>query len=106
MLLIDTSVWVSVFCDRTGQIHQKLETLINERDVFLTRFTLLELLEGSLNEQEIESISISIKFMEQQPVFELANEISVLLSPQFLHLDPKHLRSEIVAQSKSLIACH
>ena len=52
MLLIDTSVWISVFRDRTGQVRQKLETLINDRDVLLTRFTQLELLQGSLNEKE------------------------------------------------------
>ncbi|MBW4582950.1 MAG: PIN domain nuclease [Tildeniella nuda ZEHNDER 1965/U140] len=60
MLLIDTSVWVSVFRDglrptegqRSGQIRQQLETLIADREVLLTRFTQLELLQGSLNEQE------------------------------------------------------
>jgi predicted nucleic acid-binding protein len=52
MLLIDTSVWISIFRDRTGQGRQKLEILINGRDVFLTRFTQLELLQGSLNEKE------------------------------------------------------
>jgi predicted nucleic acid-binding protein len=52
MLLIDTSVWISVFRDRSGQVRQQLETLIADRDVLLTRFTQLELLQGSLNEQE------------------------------------------------------
>ena len=52
MLLIDTSIWISVFRDRTDQVRQKLEALINDRDVFLTRFTQLELLQGSLNEKE------------------------------------------------------
>jgi predicted nucleic acid-binding protein len=52
MLLIDTSVWISVFRDRTSQVRQKLEALIDNRQVFLTRFTQLELLQGSLNEKE------------------------------------------------------
>ena len=52
MLLIDTSVWISVFRDRTGQVRQQLETLIDEREVLLTRFTQLELLQGSLDEKE------------------------------------------------------
>lgn len=39
MLLIDTSVWISVFRDRTGQVRPKLETLINDREILLTRFT-------------------------------------------------------------------
>lgn len=44
MLLIDTSVWISVFRDRSGQVRQQLEVLIAGRDVLLTRFTQLELL--------------------------------------------------------------
>jgi predicted nucleic acid-binding protein len=52
MLLIDTSVWISVFRDRSGQVRQQLETLIADREVVLTRFTQLELLQGSLNEKE------------------------------------------------------
>jgi predicted nucleic acid-binding protein len=52
MLLIDTSVWITVFRDRTGQVRQQLETLIDDREVLLTRFTQLELLQGSLDEKE------------------------------------------------------
>lgn len=52
MLLIDTSVWISVFCDSSGQVRQQLETLISNREVLLTRFTQLELLQGSKNYQE------------------------------------------------------
>jgi predicted nucleic acid-binding protein len=52
MLLIDTSVWITVFRDRTGQVRQQLETLIDNREVLLTRFTQLELLQGSLDEKE------------------------------------------------------
>jgi predicted nucleic acid-binding protein len=52
MLLIDTSVWIIVFRDRSGQIRQQLEALVADREILLTRFTQLELLQGSLNEQE------------------------------------------------------
>jgi predicted nucleic acid-binding protein len=52
MLLIDTSVWINVFRDRTGQVRQQLEVLIDDREVLLTRFTQLELLQGSLDEKE------------------------------------------------------
>ncbi|MDX2217375.1 MAG: hypothetical protein SFY66_29170 [Oculatellaceae cyanobacterium bins.114] len=57
MLLIDTSVWVSVFRDRSGQVRQQLATLIANREVLITRFTQLELLQGSLNEQEWDLLS-------------------------------------------------
>lgn len=71
MLLIDTSVWISVFRDRTGQVRQKLETLIDNRDVFLARFTQLELLQGSLNEKEWTLLST---YLETQDYVELTND--------------------------------
>jgi predicted nucleic acid-binding protein len=68
MLLIDTSVWISVFRDRSGQVRQQLETLIGNRQVQLTRFTQLELLQGSLNEQEWTLLST---YLETQDYAEL-----------------------------------
>jgi predicted nucleic acid-binding protein len=70
MLLIDTSVWISVFRDRTGQVRRNLETLIDDRDVFLARFTQLELLQGSLNEKEWMLLST---YLETQEYIELTN---------------------------------
>lgn len=68
MLLIDTSVWISVFRDRSSQTRQQLENLIAARDVLLTRFTQLELLQGSLNEQEWTLLST---YLETQEYVEL-----------------------------------
>ncbi|MCY7382367.1 MAG: PIN domain nuclease [Microcoleus sp. CAN_BIN18] len=68
MLLIDTSVWIAVFRDRSGQVRQQLETLIAEREVLLTRLTQLELLQGSLNEQEWTLLST---YLETQDYVEL-----------------------------------
>ncbi len=71
MLLIDTSVWISVFRDRSGQVRQQLETLIANREVLVTRFTQLELLQGSLNEQEWDLLST---YLETQDYAELQNQ--------------------------------
>lgn len=68
MLLIDTSVWIDVFRDRSGQVRQQLEDLIAERDVLLNRFTQLELLQGSLNEQEWNLLST---YLEAQDYIEI-----------------------------------
>lgn len=68
MLLIDTSVWISVFRDRSGQVRQQLETLTAEQEVLLTRFTQLELLQGSLNKQEWDLLST---YLETQDYVEL-----------------------------------
>jgi hypothetical protein len=68
MLLIDTSVWISVFRDRSGQVRQQLETLTANREVLLTRFTQLELLQVSINEQEWTLLST---YLETQDYVEL-----------------------------------
>lgn len=68
MLLIDTSVWISVFRDRSGQVRQQIEALIANQEVLLTRFTQLELLQGSLNEQEWTLLST---YLETQDYIEL-----------------------------------
>jgi len=78
MLLIDTSVWISIFRDPSGRVRQQLETLIADsrrdrfanREVLLTRFTQLELLQGSLNEQEWIILST---YLETQDYVELAS---------------------------------
>jgi hypothetical protein len=76
MLLIDTSVWIGVFRDRSGEVRQQLETLIANRDVFLTRFTQLELLQGSLNQQEWDLLST---YLEVQNYVELTPLNSLIL---------------------------
>lgn len=69
MLLIDTSVWVNVFRDRTGQYRQQLEDFLQEQTVYLTHFTQLELLQGSKNDQEW---TLLAAYLEEQDYLELA----------------------------------
>jgi predicted nucleic acid-binding protein len=52
MFLIDTSVWIGVFRDRTGAVRQSLEEIIGDRSVFMTRFTQMELLQGCRGDRE------------------------------------------------------
>ncbi|HIK11848.1 MAG TPA: PIN domain nuclease [Oscillatoriaceae cyanobacterium M33_DOE_052] len=52
MFLIDTSVWIGVFRDRTGATRQSLAEIINNRPIFLSRFTQMELLQGCRDERE------------------------------------------------------
>ncbi|MEG4275532.1 MULTISPECIES: type II toxin-antitoxin system VapC family toxin [unclassified Microcoleus] len=52
MFLIDTSVWIEVFRDRTGVVRQSLEAIINDESIFLNRFTQMELLQGCRDERE------------------------------------------------------
>jgi predicted nucleic acid-binding protein len=68
MLLIDTSVWIDVFRDRTGETKVHLAALIGEQDFALTRLIQIELLQGSRNEQEW---SLLQSYLEGQTYLEL-----------------------------------
>ena len=52
MFLIDTSVWISIFRDRTGSARASLQTLIGDEMIYLSRFTQMELLQGSQDDRE------------------------------------------------------
>jgi len=52
MILVDTSIWVEVFRDRSGRVRAALERALDGDDVVLTRFHQLELLQGALDDRE------------------------------------------------------
>ena len=52
MFLVDTSVWINLFRDRTGSLRQQFKTVVAEQSYYLSRFTQVELLQGSRDEQE------------------------------------------------------
>ncbi len=52
MFLVDTSVWISIFRDRTSVARSALQTLVGDEIIYLSRFTQMELLQGSRDEQE------------------------------------------------------
>lgn len=52
MVLIDTSLWIRVFRDKSGQESSRLQNWLSGRNVVLTRFNQLELLQGCKDEQE------------------------------------------------------
>jgi len=52
MILVDTSVWIEVFRDRTGNVKAALETALDGDEAVLTRFHQLELLQGARDERE------------------------------------------------------
>lgn len=71
MLLIDTSVWVSVFRDKTGLVRQQLQSIISDRDVILTRFNQLELLQGCRDDREWRLLQ---SYLQTQDYVELSSE--------------------------------
>lgn len=52
MFLVDTSVWIDIFRDRTGQARESFQTLIGDEMIYLSRFTQMELLQGSRDDRE------------------------------------------------------
>lgn len=52
LVLIDTSVWIDLFKDKTGSNKQQLEELTQGMEIVLNRFTQLEILQGAKNEKE------------------------------------------------------
>lgn len=52
MILIDTSVWILIFKDKSGAEAEKVQTWLDGREVVLTRFNQLELLQGCRDEKE------------------------------------------------------
>jgi predicted nucleic acid-binding protein len=52
VVLVDTSVWVDVFRDGSGQEGVVLRSVVGDGEVVLTRFNQLELLQGARDERE------------------------------------------------------
>jgi predicted nucleic acid-binding protein len=52
VILVDTSVWVEVFRDRSGCTRTALERVLDGDEAVLTRFHQLELLQGARDERE------------------------------------------------------
>ena len=56
MILVDTSVWVSILRDKTGEVVQRFRKRIGTDIYVLSRFTQLELLQGVKDEREWERL--------------------------------------------------
>jgi predicted nucleic acid-binding protein len=67
MILIDTSIWIQVFRDKQGLEAQRIQEWINGRQIVLTRFIQLELLQGCRDEKEWQLLS---SYLEGQTYIE------------------------------------
>ncbi|MCU0599213.1 MAG: PIN domain nuclease [Desulfobacterales bacterium] len=52
MMIVDTSVWIEIFTDKTGSAVKAFKAFVGSEDYALTRFTQMELLQGAKNEKE------------------------------------------------------
>jgi predicted nucleic acid-binding protein len=70
VILIDTSIWIKLFRDKTQQYSQRFYDFVGEQDVVLTRFQQLELLQGCRDEREWGLLSEYLEgqdYIEMQP---------------------------------------
>lgn len=70
MFLVDTSVWINLFRDRTGNVRQRFEMIVGEQAYYLSRFTQVELLQGSRDEQEWQLLTTYLSdqdYLDLQP---------------------------------------
>ena len=70
-MLIDTSVLVLLFRDRSGAVGHALKELLDGRDYYLTRFTQVELLQGARDEKEWLKLS---DYLADQDYLEMDDE--------------------------------
>lgn len=52
VLMIDASVWVDLFRDGSGNRRARLQSVIGDQDLVLSRLTEMELLQGTRDERE------------------------------------------------------
>lgn len=61
MILVDTSVWIMVLKDGTGNMVGIFREMIGTNVIAFTRFTQLELLQGAKNEREWDQLDRYLK---------------------------------------------
>ncbi len=52
MILVDTSVWIAVFRDKTGEVARVFTKRVQNQTYVLSRFNQLELLQGAIDQRE------------------------------------------------------
>jgi predicted nucleic acid-binding protein len=57
MILVDTSVWIEILKDKTGQRTRVFKKVVGRETYVLSRFNQLELLQGAKNEKEWKLLS-------------------------------------------------
>ncbi|MBK8815062.1 MAG: PIN domain nuclease [Methylococcaceae bacterium] len=68
MILIDTSIWINIFRDKTQRYSRHFYEFIGEQDIVFTRFQQLELLQGCRDEREWSLLS---EYLDGQDYIEI-----------------------------------
>jgi predicted nucleic acid-binding protein len=68
VILIDTSIWIAVFRDRSGGVAQRLGDFVALRTVATAAVIRCEVLQGALNDAEWNSVTRAFLSLEQLPI--------------------------------------
>jgi len=71
MILVDTSVWIEIFRDKTGRVTKAFQEKIGVGYYALSRFNQLELLKGARDEKEWELLE---DYLSNQYYLEASNQ--------------------------------
>ena len=55
-ILIDTSIWINYFRNKTPGLSQQVEDIISKNDIYVPKIVIAELLQGSKSEVEVEAL--------------------------------------------------
>ena len=55
-ILIDTSVWIDYFRDRSHTFSEKVDNLLSQNDIFVPKIVVAELIQGSKSEREVSAV--------------------------------------------------
>jgi hypothetical protein len=55
-ILIDTSVWIKYFRDKSGNLTKKVDGILSKKEVYVPKIVIAELIQGSKSEQEVSVI--------------------------------------------------
>jgi predicted nucleic acid-binding protein len=55
-ILIDTSVWIKYFRDRSTNLSRKVDEILSKQEVYVPKIVIAELMQGSRSEREISVI--------------------------------------------------
>ncbi len=97
MYLIDTSVWVNIFRDKTGIKRKNLENIIEDNPFFLSHFIQMELLQGAKNEKEWQLLEV---YLNEQDY--LTENSSILINSARIFYD---LRRKGLTVRSSIDCC-
>jgi len=71
LIVVDTSVWIEILRDKTGEVVNSFRKIVGDELYGLTRFTQLELLQGAKDENEWKKLE---EYLSTQLYFEATEE--------------------------------